>query len=66
MLLTLWHSVIVLCFVIRYFMSILVLQSSWWGSASWLLCMFVFLPSGDCCVALPRGAMGLSLVCYIS
>ena len=28
LLLTLWESVIVLCFVVRYFMSILVLQSS--------------------------------------
>ena len=32
-------SVIVLCFVVRYFMSILVLQSSWWGRESWLLCL---------------------------
>ena len=24
---------------------------------------FVFLVSRDCCVALPRGAMGLSAVC---
>ena len=31
LLLPLWASVIVLCFVVRYFMSILVLQSSWWG-----------------------------------
>ena len=28
LLLPLWESVIVLCFVVRYFMSILVLQSS--------------------------------------
>ena len=35
--------VIVLCFVVRYFMSILVLQSSRWGRESWLLCL-VFLP----------------------
>ena len=35
----LWESVIVLCFVVRYFMSILVLQSSWWGRESWLLCL---------------------------
>ena len=34
-----------LCFVVRYFMSILVLQSSRWGREreSWLLC-FVCLP----------------------
>ena len=35
--------VIVLCFVVRYFMSILILQSSWWGRESWLLCL-VCLP----------------------
>ena len=33
------ESVIVLCFVVCYFMSILVLQSSWWGRESWLLCL---------------------------
>ena len=43
LLLPLWDSVIVLCFVVRYFMSILVLQSSWWGRESWLL-YFVCLP----------------------
>ena len=32
-------SVIVLCIVVRFFMSILVLQSSWWGRESWLLCL---------------------------
>ena len=35
--------VIVLCFVVRYFMSILVLQLSRWGRESWLLCL-VCLP----------------------
>ena len=39
LLLPLWESVIVLCFVVRYFMSILVMQSSWWGRESWLLCL---------------------------
>ena len=39
LLLPLWESVIVLCFVVRYFMSILVLQSSWWGRERWLLCL---------------------------
>ena len=34
---------IVVCFVVHYFISILVLQSSWWGRESWLLCL-VFLP----------------------
>ena len=40
LLLPLWESVIVQCFVVRYFMSILVLQSSWWGKESWLLCLW--------------------------
>ena len=43
LLLPLWESVIVLCFVVRYFMSILVLQSSGWGRESWLFCL-VCLP----------------------
>ena len=43
LLLPLWDSLIVLCFVVRYIMSILVLQSSWWGRESWLL-NFVCLP----------------------
>ena len=45
LLLPLFDSVIVLCFVVRYFVSILVLQSSRWGRESWLLC-FVCLPGG--------------------
>ena len=43
LLLPLWDSVIVLCFVVRFFMSLLVLQSSWWGRENWLLCL-VCLP----------------------
>ena len=39
LLLPLWESVIVLCFVVRYFMSVLVLQSSCLGRESWLLCL---------------------------
>ena len=34
-----WESVIVLCFVVRCFVSVLVLQSSWYGRESWLLCL---------------------------
>ena len=30
--------VIVICFVVRYFVSILALQSSRWGREIWLLC----------------------------
>ena len=41
--LPLWDSVIFLCFVMRYFVSILVLQSSWWGRESWLLCWVCLL-----------------------
>ena len=43
LLLPLWESVVVLCFVVRYFVSILVMQSSWWGRGGWLLCL-VCLP----------------------
>ena len=43
LLLSLWESVVVLCFVEHYFMSILVFQSPWWGKESWLHC-FVCLP----------------------
>ena len=53
------------CFVVQYFASFLVLQSSWWGRERWSL-YFICLP-GDCdcycSVALPRGAVGLSAVC---
>ena len=42
-LLPLWESVIVLCIVVRYFMTILAWQSSLWGRESWLLC-FICLP----------------------
>ena len=54
-------SVIVLCFVVHYFMSILVLQSSRWGAGCFAL--FVFLVSRDCCVALPHDVTGKSVVC---
>ena len=58
LLLPMWKSVIVLCFVVRYFMSIIVLQSF-----DGCFAYFVFLVSREWCVALPRGAMGLSAVC---
>ena len=47
LLLQLWESVTVLCFVVRF----------------WLLSFVYLLVSCDCCVALPRGAMGFSAVC---
>ena len=43
LLLPLSESVIVICFVVRYFMSIPILQSSWWGRESWLLCLVCVL-----------------------
>ena len=62
-MLPLCDSVIVLCFVVGYFASILVLQSSRWGREIWVFALFVFLVSRGCCVALPRDATGLSAVC---
>ena len=57
-------SVIVLCFVVRYFASILVLQSSRWGrERAGCFALFVFLVSRDCCVALPHNVTRLSSVC---
>ena len=47
-------------------MSILVLQSSWWERERELVAL-LSLSSGrlvDCCVALPRGTMGLSANCH--
>ena len=47
LLLWMWNAVIVLCFVVRYFVSILVLQSSRWGRvlclSFWCLMMVVWL-----------------------
>ena len=57
---------IILCFDVRYFMSMLVLQSYLWGRKSWLIYLFVLLVSLDCCVALPHDATGLSAVCDCS
>ena len=57
LLLPLWESVIVLCFVVRYFMPLLVLKSSWRGRESWLLCL----------ICLPRVSWwlsGSSLQCH--
>ena len=49
---------VVLCFV-----SVLVLQSSWWGRGADFFAWFVFLVSRGGQKALPRGAMRLSAVC---
>ena len=58
-----WESVIVLCFVVRYFMSILVCNHFDVKERAGCFALFVFLVSRNGCVALPRGAMGLSAVC---
>ena len=67
LLLPLWESVIVLCFAVRYFMSILVLQSSWWGGglvallglSSW--CLVV---AGRLFLAVPRGCLRFLIVVF--
>ena len=63
LLLPLWESVIVLCFVVRYFMSILVLQSSWWGAllnlSSWCLVIVERL-----FLAVPRSCLQFVIVVF--
>ena len=60
-----WDSVFVLCFARRYFVSILVLQSSYIdGKRELVALLFFFLVSRGWCVALPHDATGLSAVCY--
>ena len=61
-------SVIVLCFVVRYFVSILVCNHLDVEKRAGCLSLFVFLVSHDYCVALPHDDMGLSAVfdCGIS
>ena len=62
LLLQLWDSVIVLCFVVRYFVSILVCNHLDGEERAGCFALFVFLVARDCCVALPHDAMGLSAV----
>ena len=67
LLLPLWESVIVLCFVVRCFVSVLVLQSSWWGGglvallglSSW--CLVVV---GRLFLAVPRGCLQFVIVVF--
>ena len=61
--LPLWGSMVVLCFVVRCFVSVLVLWWSWWGEGAGCFAGFVFLVSCGCCVDLPHGAVGVSAVC---
>ena len=63
MIIPLWESVIVLCFVVRNFMSILVCNHLDGEERTGCFAWFVLLVSRDCCVTLPRGAMSLSAVC---
>ena len=65
LLIPLCESVIVLCFVVRNFMSILVYNHLDGEERAGCFAWFVLLMSRDCCVALPRGAMSLSAVCEI-
>ena len=57
------ESVIVLCFAVRYFMSILFCNHLDGEERAGCFAKFVFLVSCDGCVALSRGAMDLSAVC---
>ena len=68
LLLPLWESVIVLCFVVRYFMSILVLQSSLMGKRE----LIVLLNLSSWCLvvverlflAVPRGCLQFVIVVF--
>ena len=66
LLLPLWKSVIVLCFVVRYFMSVLVCNHLDGEKGAGCFALFVLLVCRDCCVALPCGDMGFSAVCDCS
>ena len=55
--------VVVLCFVVRCFVSVLIVRSSPWGGGVGCFAWFVLLVSRDCRVDLPRGAMCLSAAC---
>ena len=58
----LWDSVIVLCFVVSYFVSILVCNHLDGEERAGCFALFVFLVARDCCGALPDDAMGLCAV----
>ena len=67
LLLPLWESVIVLCFVVRNFMSILVYNhlngGGGGGGRAGCFAWFLLLVSRDGCVTIPRGAISLSAFC---
>ena len=54
---------IVLCFVVRYFMSIFVCSHLDGRERAGCIALFVFLVSRDCYVALPHDAMSKSAIC---
>ena len=65
LLLPLWESVIVLCFVVRYFISMFCCILLYAHSSDAIILMgkrdmVAFLVSHDCDVALPHGVMGFS------
>ena len=69
LLLPLWGSVVVLCFVVRCFMSVLVLQSSWRGGGGGLVALLGL--SSWCLVVVwrlflgvPRGCLRLVIVVF--
>ena len=67
LLLPLWESVVVLCFVVRCFVSILVLWSSWWGG--WLVALlglssWCLMRVGRLFLAVPRGCLRFVIVVF--
>ena len=63
LLLPFWDSVIVLCFVVRYIVSILVCNHLYGEERTGCYALFVFLVSRDCSRALSHDAKCLSAVC---
>ena len=63
LLLPLWDSVVVLCFLCLSLCPFWFCNHLGGEEGAGCLAWFVFLVSHDCCVALPRGAVGWSAVC---
>ena len=61
MLLPLWESVTVLCFVVRFFVFLLVLQSPWWGRGGGLVALLGL--SSWCLVVVERLFLALLWDC---
>ena len=66
LLFPLWESVIVVCFVVRCFVSVLVLRSSWWGGGGALLglsswCLVVV---GRLFLEVPQGCLRFVIVVF--